>query len=99
MQNWLFACQDKFSLNDPFDVEENDEHAIDFPLHLSRLFSLVEFVPSVNGSCYLPRTLVYSLRWSPSHISRYLYRIWCTLAVGSIAKSHQVRYTTPNKRT
>jgi hypothetical protein len=32
------ACQDEFLLNNPLDVKENDEHALDFALHLSRLF-------------------------------------------------------------
>jgi hypothetical protein len=27
-------------VNNPFDVKENDEHALDFALHVSRLFSV-----------------------------------------------------------
>jgi hypothetical protein len=26
------ACQDKFFINNPFDVKENDDHALDFDL-------------------------------------------------------------------
>jgi hypothetical protein len=37
-----FACQFEFFVNNP-DVKENDEHALDFALHLSRLFGLGEF--------------------------------------------------------
>jgi hypothetical protein len=51
------------------------------------------------GSCFLPWTLVYSLRGSPLHFPLDLQQIWCTLVVGSIEKSHHARYTTPNKRT
>jgi hypothetical protein len=32
------ACEDKFLVNNPFDVKENYEHALDFVLHLSRIF-------------------------------------------------------------
>jgi hypothetical protein len=32
------ACQDEFFANSPPDVKENDEHALDFGLLLSRLF-------------------------------------------------------------
>jgi hypothetical protein len=32
------ACQDKFFVNNPLDVKENDEHALDFAHHLSCLF-------------------------------------------------------------
>jgi hypothetical protein len=52
------ACQEEFFVNNPFDVKENDEHATDFALHLSRLFGLGEFELSVYGSCFLPRTFV-----------------------------------------
>jgi hypothetical protein len=60
---------------------------------------LGEFALSVCGSCFLPRTLVWSLPGSPSHYFRDLHTIWCCSLVGSIAKSLQVRFTTPNKRT
>jgi hypothetical protein len=32
------AYQGEFLVNNPLDVKENDEHALDFPLHLSRPF-------------------------------------------------------------
>jgi hypothetical protein len=37
MQNSL-ACQDELSVNSLLDVNENDEHPLDFALHLVRLF-------------------------------------------------------------
>jgi hypothetical protein len=59
---------------------------------------LGEFELSVYGSCFLSPTLVHSLPESPSHFSRDLHKIWCCYFAGSIAKSHQARCTTPNKR-
>jgi hypothetical protein len=32
------AYQDELFVSNPFDVKENDEHALNFALHLSRLF-------------------------------------------------------------
>jgi hypothetical protein len=32
------GCQNKFSVNNRFDVKENVEHALDFVLHLSHHF-------------------------------------------------------------
>jgi hypothetical protein len=32
------ACQDDFFVNNPLDVKENYEHALNFVLHLTRLF-------------------------------------------------------------
>jgi hypothetical protein len=43
----------------PLDVKENDKHAIDFSLRLSRLFlGRGEFRVFEYGSCFLPRTFV-----------------------------------------
>jgi hypothetical protein len=33
-----FFCQDKFFVNNPLDMKDNDEHTLEFVLHLSRLF-------------------------------------------------------------
>jgi hypothetical protein len=52
------VCQGEFFVNNPVDVKENDEHAFDFALRLSRHFGLFEFGLSVNGSCFVPRALV-----------------------------------------
>jgi hypothetical protein len=32
-----FVCQDEFFVNNPLDVNENYEHALDFAIHLSRI--------------------------------------------------------------
>jgi hypothetical protein len=42
------ACQDKFFVNNPLDVKENYEHALDFS-PVSPSFSLSEFGLSVYG--------------------------------------------------
>jgi hypothetical protein len=49
----------------------------------------------VYVSCFLPLTLVQSLPRSQWHFLRDLHTIWFYSLVGSIAKSHQARYTTP----
>jgi hypothetical protein len=55
-------------LDNPLNVKDNYEHALDFALHLSRLVSVsvtLEF--SIGRSCLLPQTLVSSLPGSLSH--------------------------------
>jgi hypothetical protein len=37
------ACQDEFFVNNPLDVKESDEHALDFPFTCLALFRLGEF--------------------------------------------------------
>jgi hypothetical protein len=37
-----------FFVNNPLDVKENDEHALDFALHLSRPLQ-----PALNQTCHL----------------------------------------------
>jgi hypothetical protein len=37
---YCFVCRDEFFVNNPPDVKENDEYALDFALRLSRLFSV-----------------------------------------------------------
>jgi hypothetical protein len=49
----------KFLVNNPIYVKENEKHALDFALHLARLFSgLGDFGLSVYGSYVLPRTFI-----------------------------------------
>jgi hypothetical protein len=48
MQNWLFGLSGYFFLwRTPFDIKENDEHAPDIALHLSRLFRSAQ-----NQTCH-----------------------------------------------
>jgi hypothetical protein len=41
-------------VNNPLDVKETDEHALDFALHVFRLFGLGEFGLYVYDTCFLP---------------------------------------------
>jgi hypothetical protein len=58
------------------------------PLTCVAIFCLCEFRLSVYGWCFLP-----------SHLFRDLHKVWSCSFARSIVKLHQVRYTTPNKRT
>jgi hypothetical protein len=76
-------------VNNPFDGKENDEHALDFAPHLSRLLSVSMSLDSSNG-----RIVALSQghdRQSSSHLRifffRDLHKIRCTLAVRPIAIS------------
>jgi hypothetical protein len=78
-------------VNNAFDVKENDEHALDFALHLSR-FSRSRWVRA-----FCVRLMFSSLNACLiiARVSRTLHKMWCCSFVVSIAKSH---YTTPTKR-
>jgi hypothetical protein len=89
------ACQDEFFANHPLDVKENDEHALDFALHLSRLFSVfpernMPFKHTCTAHAFFPEHLSDNCDNLGSNLMLFL--------VGSIAKSHQARYTTPKKK-
>jgi hypothetical protein len=67
-------------MNTPLDVK-NGEHALDFSLHLSRLFlGLGAFELSLYGPAYLVIARV------SVHVSRDLRNIRCRFFFGSIAK-------------
>jgi hypothetical protein len=53
MQNCL-VCQAVLFVNNPLDVKENYEHALDLLFTCLAFFGLGEFGLSVYGSCYLP---------------------------------------------
>jgi hypothetical protein len=99
MRNWLFAFQDKLFMNNPFDIKENYEHALDFALHLSRLF-LSQWVWAFSIQLMLssPNACLIIARVSVSLFPRFAQICFCSF-VESIVKSHQAGYTTPNKRT
>jgi hypothetical protein len=65
------ACQDEFFENNPLDVKENDDHALDFTFHLYHLFSLCEFGLSVYGSCFLPPFPCMVHAFLPEHLSNH----------------------------
>jgi hypothetical protein len=80
-----------------------DEHALDFALHLLRLFR-----SAMNRACH-SNTHVQLMLFSLNAcliIARVSVALFSEIyaqsdkhSVGFIAKSHQVRYTTPNKWT
>jgi hypothetical protein len=98
------ACQDEFFVNSPLDIKENaekgnDENALDFSIHLSRLFrSRGVWVFRERLMLSSPKAYIIIARVSVAISPRYEL-ILTPLAVGSIAESHQARYTTPNKWT
>jgi hypothetical protein len=94
------ACQDELFVNNRLDIKENYEHALDFAFYLSGLFSVsVSLDSSSERLVALSRGL---------QIKRDVKKILVTWTrrlhlhrsfVGSVVKSHQARYMTPNKRT
>jgi hypothetical protein len=82
--DWL-ACHVEFFVNNPLDIKENYEHALDFALLLSRLSSSKACVIIAIVSIALFPRFVQNLMHSYSYL------------VGSIVKLHQARYMTANK--
>jgi hypothetical protein len=86
--------------NNPFDVKESDEHALDFALHLSHLFRSI-LIPACHSNT--PARAFFT-EFLSTHclvlrrFAKHFHKIRrCSLA-GSIAKSHQARNMTRNKR-
>jgi hypothetical protein len=89
MRNWPFGLLRWILRNQLFDVKENYEHALGFVLH-RYLFGHDEFgMPCMAHAFFSERMSIHfqGLRRTFPEICR---KIWCTLAVGSIAKSNQV---------
>jgi hypothetical protein len=56
------ACQDEFFVNNPLDVKENDEHALDVAVHLSRLFPVLNSLKfPCTAHAFFPERLWFSL--------------------------------------
>jgi hypothetical protein len=87
------ACQDEFFVNNPLDAEANDEHALQFALHLQ-----------LGGLLLCLRVITVNLGLITSDnpgqevfiIGGDLMKL---LLLISSQKLHQARYMTPNKRT
>jgi hypothetical protein len=79
VRNWLFAYQDEFSVNDALYLKGNDEHALEFALHLSRIFQSALnpacIQTAVYGSGCL--TVVLFIIW---HVRLFLH-LWTKLIV------------------
>jgi hypothetical protein len=89
MQNWRFGRQDEFFVNNPLDVKENDEHALDFVLHLSHRFRSVLnwawYSDTRMASCaFFPGRLPNHWPGSPSLFFWDLHRIWWMLLLCQI---------------
>jgi hypothetical protein len=100
MWNWLFGLPERVLREQSLDIKENEEHALDFALQLSRLFRSrwvlnfrVRFSLSTSNVCLIKARISVALLY------RDLYKHWCCSFVGAIAELQQARYTTPNRRT
>jgi hypothetical protein len=99
IRNWLFGLSGRILCEQSPWCQINDEHAPDLAPHLSHLFRFLWVLTfRVRLMLSLPNACLITARFSVV-LFRDLYTIWSCSFVGSIAKSHQARYTTPNKRT
>jgi hypothetical protein len=57
------AYQDEFLANNPLDVKENDEHTLDFALHLPRLFQA-----ALNQACHSNTNVRFTLSSQNAYI-------------------------------
>jgi hypothetical protein len=100
MRNWLFGLPGRILSEQS--VKENDEHALDFALHLPRHFRS-RWVCTFRVRLLLssPNACLIIARVSVALFPRFAQNLTYTRrsCVRSIAKSHQARYTTPNKTT
>jgi hypothetical protein len=92
-------------VNNPLDVKENDEDAFDFALHLSHFFLVcpepsMALISSCTAHAFFPECLSDYCQ-GVCHIFSKMFTKFdaCCSFVASIMKLHQVRYTTPNKKT
>jgi hypothetical protein len=69
MWNWLFGLQDEFFVINPFDVKENDEHALDFALHLFAFSVSVSLDFPFTAYDFFPNACLI-IAGSPSHFSK-----------------------------
>jgi hypothetical protein len=99
MQHWLFGLPGRILCEESLDVKENDEYALDFAFHLSSFIGLGEFGLSVQAHAFFLKLLSNHYQGLRRTFFRDLHKLFRCSFVESIAKSHQARYTTPNKRT
>jgi hypothetical protein len=98
------AYQDEFLVKNSLDVKENGEHALDFAPHLSRPLDLswtqMLFKHPCTAHVFFPDRLSNRCQGLRRTFPRYVQNLKHTRLsfVGSIAKSHQARYTVPIRR-
>jgi hypothetical protein len=95
----LWATRTNSFVNNPFDVKENYEHALDFAFHLFRLFRSRWAWPfRVRLMLSSPNARLIIARVSVALFQRFA-QTFMMFFVGSIAESQLVRYKNRNKRT
>jgi hypothetical protein len=94
------ACQDESFVNNPLGIKANYEHAYDFALHLSRIFTVsVSLDFPWTAHAFFPRRLSNHCQGlCRFFFSQDLHKICCSSFVGSLAKFHQIGYNTQNKK-
>jgi hypothetical protein len=94
------AWQDELFVNNPFNVKENDEHALDFALHfpLGGLL-LCLMVITVNPALVTSDDPRQEGCIIGGDLTKLLADIDMLLLLISCQESHQARHMTPNKRT
>jgi hypothetical protein len=92
------ACQDEFFVNNPLDVKENDDHALDFALSfpLGGLLLCLR-VTTVNSAHVTSDNLGQEDCIVGGDLMKFLIHVDMLLLLFSCQKSHRARYTTPNK--
>jgi hypothetical protein len=93
------ACQDEIFVNNPLHVKENDEHALDFALH----FPFGGLLPCLRVITLNPALVTSNNPEQDCTVGGDLTKLLADadtllLLLISCQKSHQARYTTPNKR-
>jgi hypothetical protein len=90
------AYQDKFFVNNPFDVKENDEHALGFTRHFSlgELFFCLRVI-TVNTALVTSDNPGQEECIVGGEQTKLLTDVDMLLLLISCQKSHQARYKTP----
>jgi hypothetical protein len=80
----MFSLFGPTVMDNPLDVEENGEHAVDFALHSSSFFGLGEFglclILSFPNACL---TLALFRRFA-QNLMQFLCRVYCEIESGQI---------------
>jgi hypothetical protein len=95
----VLACQDEVFVNNPLDVQENDEHVYEFALYfqLGRLLPCLRVI-TVNPALVISDDPGQKGCIIGGNLMKLLTDIETLLLLISCQKSHQAIYMTPNKR-
>jgi hypothetical protein len=94
-----FVCQDKFFVNNPIDVKENDKHTLDSGLHfpLGGLMLCLRVI-TVSPALVTSDNTVQEGCIIGGDLTKLLADVFILLLLISCQKLHQARYTTSNKK-